>query len=213
MSGLWGAVAAVALFGAWWVVAARPAGLRWSGVAGSLHARCRPASVPGSNREPAASRGFGRQPSGIRVAGSLDGPLALELVAAMLDAGSPVSRALQVVARVSRSETGPLGRAAAALELGAPWDQAWPPEPVGGESSVRGAAEIRSALTFAAVTGAPSAELISARARLLRRKRHRDLERRAAALGVRLVVPLGACSLPAFLCLGVIPVLISMMPG
>ncbi|MEA5453798.1 type II secretion system F family protein [Sinomonas sp. JGH33] len=132
----------------------------------------------------------------------------LELVAAMLDAGLSVQRALGIAARVSGCGEGPVGRAAAALDLGVPWEQAWPREGLDDDAS-----EIQASLQFAAATGAPSAQLISARARLLRRARHRELERRAAALGVRLVVPLGACSLPAFLCLGVVPVLISMMPG
>ncbi len=41
----------------------------------------------------------------------------------------------------------------------------------------------------------------------------RGAERRAAALGVRLVVPLGLCSLPAFVCLGIVPVLLAMLPS
>ena len=32
-------------------------------------------------------------------------------------------------------------------------------------------------------------------------------------LGVRLVVPLGLCSLPAFVCLGVIPILVGLFPA
>jgi pilus assembly protein TadC len=46
----------------------------------------------------------------------------------------------------------------------------------------------------------------------LRRRRNREAEKRAAALGVRLVIPLGACALPAFVCLGVVPVLLSLLP-
>ena len=34
----------------------------------------------------------------------------------------------------------------------------------------------------------------------------------AAALGVTLVIPLGLCSLPAFVCLGIVPVLLAMVP-
>ncbi len=198
MNGPWGAVAAIAAFAAWCVAVHRP-------LRGSL-----PASGLASSRSPAASSlrfRSGPSPSVTR-AGSLDAPLVLELVAAMLEAGSPLARALRIVARVSGGETGPVGRAAAALELGVAWDQAWAGEPDGQDGP-----GIRRALAFAAATGAPSSELISARARFLRRNRHRELERQAAALGVRLVVPLGACSLPAFLCLGVVPVLISMMPG
>ena len=131
----------------------------------------------------------------------------LELIAAMLESGSSLHRALTIVTHAVGEDHGSAARAATALGLGVPWDHAWATS-----REDRLAGELHEALDFAAASGAPSAELISARARMLRRERHRELERRAAALGVRLVVPLGACSLPAFLCLGVVPVLLSMAP-
>ena len=155
-----------------------------------------PAS-PGPSLDDARSRG-GRE----------DVSLLLELIGSMLQAGLPVARALEVLAPAAGASAGSLARVAAALRLGVGWDSAWPPA-----ESRTVLAELREALHFAAGTGAPSAELLFARARQLRRTRHRELERRAAALGVRLVVPLGVCSLPAFLCLGVIPVLLAMLPG
>ncbi|WP_334171197.1 type II secretion system F family protein [Sinomonas sp.] len=133
--------------------------------------------------------------------------LVLELIAAMLESGSSLHRALRIVAQAVGQETGSVARAATALELGVPWGHAWTDSP-----EDRLGRALREALDFAAETGAPSAGLISARARMLRRERHRELERRAAALGVKLVVPLGICSLPAFLCLGVVPLLLSMAP-
>lgn len=141
-------------------------------------------------------------------AGDPTAALVLELVAAMLEAGASIHRSLAVSARAVGVGNGAVLRAAVALELGVPWDQAWP-----AASDDLWAEELREALAFAAGTGAPSAELISARARMLRRRRHRELERRAAALGVRLVIPLGVCSLPSFLCLGVVPVLLSLNPS
>ncbi|MCH6469061.1 type II secretion system F family protein [Sinomonas terrae] len=131
----------------------------------------------------------------------------LELVAAMLESGSSLHRALRIVTHAVGEGNGSAARAATALGLGVPWEDAWATA-----SGDRLARELHEALDFAAASGAPSAELISARARMLRRERHRELERRAAALGVRLVVPLGVCSLPAFLCLGIVPVLLSMTP-
>lgn len=137
-----------------------------------------------------------------------DASLLLDLLGSMLQAGLPVSRALEVVAPAAGPSARTLVRVAAALRLGVAWESAWP-------SLDRGTAlaELKDSLHFAVGTGAPSAELLFARARQLRRARHRELERRAAALGVRLVVPLGVCSLPAFLCLGVIPVLLAMLPA
>ncbi|GAB4098216.1 type II secretion system F family protein [Sinomonas halotolerans] len=139
----------------------------------------------------------------------LDSALMLELVGAMLQSGLALPRALEVVSRACPGPSSPvLARAAAALGLGVDWQSAWP-----AGDRVEAVAEVREALRFAAATGAPSAGLLFARARQLRRRRHRELERRAAALGVRLVVPLGACSLPAFLCLGVVPVFLAMFPS
>ncbi|WP_433874762.1 type II secretion system F family protein [Sinomonas atrocyanea] len=142
--------------------------------------------------------------------GADDVPLLLELLGAMLQAGLSLQRALAVAARIPGPESEVLGRAAAALELGVAWEHAWPASGPGLSAAGR---ELRDALHFAASTGAPSAELLFSRAGQIRRRRHRELERRAAALGVRLVVPLGVCSLPAFLCLGVVPVLLSMLPS
>lgn len=133
--------------------------------------------------------------------------LLLELVAAMLESGASLPRALSVAADGFGLGETAIGRAAAALTLGMPWDEAWPRN---GKDPL--ASQVSEGLHFAAATGAPSAQLISAHARLLRRQRYRELERKAATLGVRLVIPLGACSLPAFICLGVVPVLLSMAP-
>jgi pilus assembly protein TadC len=135
-------------------------------------------------------------------------PLLLELLGAMLQTGLSLPRALGILAGVAQGPGPALTRAAAALQLGTDWDHAWPEAAPGSEVD-----QLRAALHFSASTGAPSAELLYARARQLRRSRHRELEKRAAALGVRLVIPLGVCSLPAFLCLGVVPVLLAMMPG
>lgn len=135
-------------------------------------------------------------------------PLLLELLGAMLEAGLALPRALEVAAGVADGPGPALARASGALRLGTAWDHAWPDAAPG--SAVD---ELRTALRFAASTGAPSAELLYSRARQLRRSRHRELEKRAAALGVKLVIPLGVCSLPAFLCLGVVPVLLAMLPG
>lgn len=143
-----------------------------------------------------------------------DPALMLDLTAAMLEAGQPLLHALSILAEVVEPETSLcLARVQAALELGAPWAAAWElaapersrlPEP---------AVHLREALRFAATTGAPSAAVLVAEAAQIRRRRARDAERRAAALGVRLVVPLGLCALPAFVALTVVPLLLSLLPS
>ena len=137
-------------------------------------------------------------------------PMILELVAAMLDSGAGLGRSLELIAgcaspQLSRS----LRTVVAALDIGTDWETAW-------RSSGQQCAEARKlkdALAFAALTGAPSSAILYAQAARLRREQFRMAEKRAAALGVKLVIPLGLCSLPAFICLGVVPVLLAMLPS
>lgn len=144
-------------------------------------------------------------PEGLR-----DTAMMLELVAAMLDAGSGIGRALDLVsASAAARYSDALRPVVAALAIGADWETAWR------SSAVRlpEVLELRDALGFAALTGAPSSAILYAQAARLRRERFRAAEKRAASLGVKLVVPLGLCSLPAFICLGVVPVLLALVPS
>ena len=68
-------------------------------------------------------------------------------------------------------------------------------------------------LDLAARAGAPVAELLRAEAFRRRRVARTAGAERAAALGVRLMVPLGVCVLPAFVLLGVAPLMISVVSG
>ena len=142
--------------------------------------------------------------------GLQDTAMMLELVAAMLDAGAGIGRSLELVAvSASPRYRNALRPVVSALAIGADWDTAWQ------SSAVRlpEVLELRDALGFAALTGAPSSAILYAQAARLRRERFRAAEKRAASLGVKLVVPLGLCSLPAFICLGVVPVLLALVPS
>lgn len=142
--------------------------------------------------------------------GLSDTAMMLELIGAMLDAGSGIGRALELVADSASPEYHEsLRPVVAALAIGADWETAWRSS----ESRTPELLVLRQALGFAALTGAPSSAILYAQAARLRRERFRAAEKRAAALGVRLVVPLGLCSLPAFVCLGVVPVLLAMLPS
>lgn len=142
--------------------------------------------------------------------GLRDTAMMLELIGAMLDAGSGIGRALELVADSASPEYHrSLRRVVSALAIGADWDTAWRSS----EARTPELLILRQALGFAALTGAPSSAILYAQAARLRRERFRAAEKRAAALGVRLVVPLGLCSLPAFVCLGVVPVLLAMLPS
>jgi pilus assembly protein TadC len=142
--------------------------------------------------------------------GLRDTAMMLELIAAMLDAGSGIGRSLELVAAAASPErTKSLKPVVAALAIGADWETSW-------RNSEGHSAEIlalRDALGFAALTGAPSSAILYAQAARMRRERFRSAEKRAASLGVKLVIPLGLCSLPAFICLGVVPVLLALVPS
>jgi len=59
--------------------------------------------------------------------------------------------------------------------------------------------------------GVPAAELLRAEAEELRREARATAQEQAAALSVRLMLPLGLCVLPAFMVLGVVPLLVAVV--
>jgi hypothetical protein len=152
----------------------------------------------------------GRSGPAWQEAGLRDPAMMLELVAAMLDAGCGIGRSLELVAAAaSPSYRNSLRPVVAALAIGADWETSW-------RSSEGHSAEVlalRDALGFAALTGAPSSAILYAQAAWMRRERFRAAEKRAASLSVKLVIPLGLCSLPAFICLGIVPVLLALVPS
>ena len=66
-------------------------------------------------------------------------------------------------------------------------------------------------LETARASGIGLRNLVTLEADTLREQTHRDLERDAERLAVRILVPLGLCILPAFVCIGVIPLLLGML--
>lgn len=156
------------------------------------------------------SGGAGRSALPGHGTGLRDTAMMLELVAAMLDAGSGIGRSLELVAAAASPEySSSLRPVVGAMAIGADWDTAW-------RSTEGRSPEIlalRDALGFAALTGAPSSAILYAQAARMRRERFRSAEKRAASLSVKLVIPLGLCSLPAFICLGVVPVLLALVPS
>ncbi|WP_022873685.1 type II secretion system F family protein [Nesterenkonia alba] len=136
----------------------------------------------------------------------VDAATLLDLTAALLTAGVGIEAALDRLARsVSGAEE--LSRVHRALAAGTPWDQA--AGLVGEDAELsRYCAHLR----FAYATGAPSADMLEAAAAQARAERRHEAERAAAELGVKMMLPLGACFLPAFILLGVVPVILSMVP-
>lgn len=134
-----------------------------------------------------------------------DAAVLLDLTVALLGAGVGIEAALSRLAdTVPGAER--LALVHHALSAGAPWEQAVDP--------VTEHAELKSFcehLRFAYATGAPSASMLRAAAAQARSQRRHSAERRAEELGVKMMLPLGACFLPAFILLGVVPVVLSML--
>ena len=66
-------------------------------------------------------------------------------------------------------------------------------------------------LDLSSRAGVPAAELLRSEAEQLRRDARSAGQRRAATLSVTLMLPLGLCVLPAFMLVGVVPLLISVL--
>lgn len=135
--------------------------------------------------------------------GEVDPAVVVDLAAAALAGGASVPDALCVLGDVLGGAWGkPVRRAGAVLLLGGSWAEAW-----------RGApprtAALKSALEPAWVDGAPPGPLLAQAADRIRSEQARAAREAAARLGVRLVLPLGLCFLPAFVLLGLVPVLVS----
>lgn len=134
----------------------------------------------------------------------VDVAVLLDLAAAAMAAGASVPTALQGLGRAVGDD--PTGRAlrsaGVALVLGAPWAQAWSGAPAP-------ALELAHALEPAWADGAAPGPVLARAAEAVRARREQRAREDAARLGVRLVLPLGLCYLPAFVLLGIVPVLLS----
>ncbi len=75
------------------------------------------------------------------------------------------------------------------------------------------APETEEILALSQRAGAPAVDLLRAAATDARRRARTEGRLRAARLGARLLLPMGVCTLPAFLVLGVGPMLLSVMAG
>lgn len=137
---------------------------------------------------------------------STDLPMAADLLSACLLAGAtPVTAVTTVAAAVG----GPLGdelrSAATAVRLGGDPARCWSALAAHPELAPLGRALSRSG-----DGGAPLAERIAHVADECRERCRSDLTTTARRTAVRATLPLGACFLPAFLVIGVIPVVIGL---
>ena len=176
------------------------AGRRWT--AALVH-RAEVESARSSTR--AANAGSeAEKPASPAGAAPVDTALVLELLAAQLRAGLAPLAALGTLAEALNSRS--LHTVCQRLQMGSGWQNAWSGSAAGTFS------ELRDALAPAYTGGAPSTALLLSLADAHRLSERRAAERAAGKLSVALVVPLGLCSLPAFICLGIVPILISLLP-
>ena len=136
----------------------------------------------------------------------VDEALVLDLAAAALSAGASVPGVLTALGAALEEEDG-AGVVGRALLLGAPWEEAWQ-APEDDQWRAR-RSRLESCLRPGWEDGASPAALLAATAASLRAGRHARDEEAAERLAVRLVLPLGACHLPAFVILGIAPVVAS----
>jgi pilus assembly protein TadC len=140
----------------------------------------------------------------LRRAVAADLPWVLELLAAAVRAGTPAAEALDVVGDAVRGELGQrLTRVHGHLAVGVPPEEAW-----AGVSRLGGEAlgPVGEAFVAAAVDGSHLAARLEEQARDARADAAAAALAAAQRVGVRAVLPLGLCFLPAFVAVGVVPV-------
>ncbi|MGW3965704.1 type II secretion system F family protein [Amycolatopsis sp. NPDC005003] len=136
----------------------------------------------------------------LRLAGTLD------LLAACLRAGLPVPSALEAVAATAPAAARTaLSSTAGLLALGSRPDEAWAPV-----RAVPGLGELAAAAVRTSRSGAAFATAAGDLAGRFRDELATEAEERAERAGVALALPVGLCFLPAFFCLGVLPVVLGL---
>jgi Flp pilus assembly protein TadB len=131
-----------------------------------------------------------------------DLPVACDLLAVCFEAGLPVGGALAAVAAALPGPLGPeLTTVAGLYRLGAAPRRAWADVPA--ELAVLGRVLVRAGESGSTVV--PALRSLAGDARAEQRSRADAAVRRA---GVWVLAPLGVCFLPAFLCLGVVPLVL-----
>jgi pilus assembly protein TadC len=157
-----------------------------------------------------AGSGLALRRAALRAADDADEPAALaaawERLAVCLRVGLPVAAAVQAAADDLRGRVGvQLRRVAGLLALGADPGRAW--REAGEQPQLAGFAR---AASRSAGTGAALAEVARAQSDRIRAELIDTAEARAQRAAVTITGPLGLCFLPAFLVLGIAPVVIGL---
>lgn len=124
------------------------------------------------------------------------------LTGAAVRSGLDVRSALDHVGRVAGGDGDALCGVAAALSLGVPWDHAWAGAPVR-------LAPLGRALAPAWERGSSPVDALEALADTTLARARAAGDKAAAELGVRLALPLALCLMPAFVLVGIVPLVIA----
>jgi tight adherence protein B len=140
---------------------------------------------------------------------TLPGPVLLDLVAAVLHAGVPVTTALRVVGEAASAQ-GDARAGRELLRLAERHDFV-----LGGAdgSAPAWVAALDEVLLLARDSGLAAAPLLTATAAEERRRQAAIARAAAARLGVRVVLPTGLCLLPAFVLLAIVPLVLALLGG
>ncbi|RJS46048.1 type II secretion system F family protein [Nocardioides cavernaquae] len=129
-------------------------------------------------------------------------PHVTRLLAIALAGGQAVPAALaQVAAALPGPASEDLAAARSRLAIGVPSQRVWAEL-----SSVPGLEALGRVFARAEVSGAQVADVVSRLADELAAEARAGVEDRARSVGIKAAVPLGLCLLPAFLLLGIVPV-------
>lgn len=136
-------------------------------------------------------------------------PATLDLLAVTLRAGLPVDAAIELAAEACAGPlTDDLRRIAASTRLGAGAAAAWAPYAADSVWGAVARAVRRSANSGSAL--AATFERVAQERRTARAQRAEAVAKRASVLAM---APLGLCFLPAFICIGIIPVVVGLLSG
>ena len=161
--------------------------------------RSHPHSQPDS---PSRRRRFNRRTTDDVGALIAQAPVVADLLATAIAAGASIYEALLVVAdAVEDPIQGKVRSVAAAVHFGASPHEAW-----SDWLDVPALTPIAQAVIRSQHSGSPVSSVLDSAAADMRQVHRADVEARARAAGVRAVAPLALCFLPAFLLVGVVPV-------
>jgi pilus assembly protein TadC len=137
------------------------------------------------------------------IAAQRDFPMLLELLAGLVNSGLPLRLALsEVVKIVGGASTKPLAQVLAAIEIGCDDTEAWQQisdDPIW--------ADLAHDLARSSSSGSACAPVLLATAATARQTLASEALVAARAVGVRSSLPLVCCYLPAFLLVGVVPII------